>query len=686
MVIFNTSPPPPPEYGMEDERSNPEAEIEEPLLAIHELGTTTYEAPGQQNLIQGTLAEIKKGVREIELAMGQGGPVSPVGAESYGNEAREAFREIAAAAGIKYGSVHVPTNVNGLSGYNPQQGAFSDELRKMGQDEISKGIRFSAEVTGGSAVVVHQSEFDRPVSEEDWAQETLADGTKRYKFMSSPEEAERAVFKVVDERNGRVMPIAQKNMILERPLWRRAEKDDWITDWESGQRIFVEAGEYVDKDGRPARNISERVPIMGDDGNFRTEDVTWKDIERETSEWNAKHPDDNIDPAVYYYRLSSERQIAQQLGSAQYYSQGYEDRLRSRDKVKEAIQYYKKLEQEIPPDERWKIQVPKRIAELVPADQVDPSKYLEDNLREINRSLQFSHESAANAQAQARQAERDLQNIKSIKEYALNQTANTLGVAGIEAWEQSKNNKYAKRDIYLAVENWDPNMYGSHPDELIDMMKRGKERMIEMMTTQRKQNQMGEWVENPYFQKGITKDQAKEYADRHLKITLDTEHIGLWRKKFLPQPGETREQTNQRFNGWYLEQVDKLGKSGLIGHVHLVDGIEGAHQQLPAGQGEYPLKEVIKNLRKNGYTGTIVSEGFGENSRFGLDRGARKPWEFFGNRITRTPFPVGGGPQMPQTFNQVSNNYYGKGQSPMFIMGSYVPSNDWQLWSQVPLE
>jgi hypothetical protein len=32
--------------------------------------------------------------------------------------------------------------------------------------------------------------------------------------------------------------------------------------------------------------------------------------------------------------------------------------------------------------------------------------------------------------------------------------------------------------------------------------------------------------------------QDEEYAKRHIKATLDTEHIGLWKRYFVRKPGE----------------------------------------------------------------------------------------------------------------------------------------------------
>jgi hypothetical protein len=131
-----------------------------------------------------------------------------------------------------------------------------------------------------------------------------------------------------------------------------------------------------------------------------------------------------------------------------------------------------------------------------------------------------------------------------------------------------------------------------------------------------------------------------------------------------------------------MDQIKKLSKEDIIGNIHLVDSLGGGHQHLPVGQGDLPLVEAIKYMRKRGYTGFINSEAF-EEERFGPGRILVQTWKAFGSPITTSYF---GGAPVPRLWTDVQQSYFGMTYPPKFIFGAYAPSNDWTLWSQVPME
>lgn len=654
----------------------------EPTLTTGELGSSTVEIPGQQDLLAGARAEIRKGVGQIELATVQGGPGQATSPESYGNEAREAIRELAEVSEAKFTSVHIPTSVNGLSGFDPQSGKFNEQYRKMATDELSQGIKFAGDVVRGGGVVVHAGEYQRPISEEDWAVETLPDGRKRYKFMSHMGEPDTTVMTVVDKTDGSVKGIAQKNKTLVRPRWQTADHDYRIYNNRKQRWDEVHKGDYIDIDGGNANDDPfERVPLYDRENNkWLTEQYGWKQVEHETNRWNRENPHDQITPEVMFYRIHMENQIAQQKGQSAYYSQDYENSLERYKKIKEAIAWYEDFEKRFSPEERKKIEIPKEYGALVPPGTQMPSELLKQQLVETDRRLKHAHEAAANAEVQAEQIKKEMHNIVPVQDYALEQTRKTLAQAGVEAWEETQKNPYVKdgKDIFLSVENVDPALYGSHPDEIIRIIKEGRKEMVKYLT-EKNLEVNGETVENPWY-KGLSKDEAEKYASKHIKMNFDTEHLAMWRKKFVPQQGWDRDKTNEEFKKWYMEQVKKLAKEDIIGHIHLVDSNEGGHMHIPPGQGQLPLNDVVKELKKAGYKGTVISEGFGENRRYGVDRQITSAWRYFG-----TPITSFGGARAPN-FAQISNYYFGRGEAPMYIVGAYVPSNEWTLWSQVPLE
>jgi hypothetical protein len=190
-------------------------------------------------------------------------------------------------------------------------------------------------------------------------------------------------------------------------------------------------------------------------------------------------------------------------------------------------------------------------------------------------------------------------------------------------------------------------------------------------------------VNNPYYM-GMSKEEAEKEAKAHIKATFDTQHLGMWFKDFEPLQGETRQDRKKRFDKWYLEEVEKMAKEDIIGNVHLVDALGGGHQHLPAGQGDLPLKEALKILKNHGFKGSINSEAYGEE-RFGQGRILLETWRNFGSNIYS--MSGYGMPGMPSpSWNDVRNSYFGRSYPPYFIFGAYSPSNEWTLWSQVPME
>ena len=134
MVVFQTaySTPMDREYtGNHVADVKPSANIEEPIFPVNEIGQTVTEGRQFGTFIQTATAAIRTGAGKIELQPGVGGGEEAAGMENYGKDARETLREVAKVNEVTFTSVHTPAgSVANLSGFNPQQGSFSDEFRK----------------------------------------------------------------------------------------------------------------------------------------------------------------------------------------------------------------------------------------------------------------------------------------------------------------------------------------------------------------------------------------------------------------------------------------------------------------------------------------------------------------------------------------------------------------------------
>ena len=64
-----------------------------------------------------------------------------------------------------------------------------------------------------------------------------------------------------------------------------------------------------------------------------------------------------------------------------------------------------------------------------------------------------------------------------------------------------------------------------------------------------------------------------------------------------------------------MEKVKEMEKADIIGHLHIADGFGYGHGNLPAGHGNMPVVDAVTYLKKKGYTGAYLSEGYGDVTR-----------------------------------------------------------------------
>ncbi len=619
---------------------------------VSSIGTTVAEGQGSGAFRDSVQGAIRRGASTIELSASPEGQqqVPGTGFESYGREQREELRELARANEININSVHVPAqNVGNLSGLG--QNGFSEEMRKTEMDEVRKGIRFAAEAAQGGAVVVHTGEFPRTIEDARWNK----DGKWKDSFEAYPEEKQRAIKYLVDDRTGDIIKSVRKSQIVTVPKYKRN----------------LDTMDYVDEEGNnidiKKDPLKKKIVWNSEQQRFETETKTWKDIEEESKKWNKYHPHDILTPEEYFFRETLDAQEAQTKGWTLFHSQKYEEQKENAKKIKKALDFYNKLEDSMPEDEKWKLmrQTGHDLMGLIPPDTKYPSEILKKNLDDINQNLIYMEEGAAGYEAQAKDISLTRDHVTTIERYAKEKSVDSLSDLGIEAMKQS-NSPVVKKDIYIAPENIFPEMgYGAHPEELIDFITEAREEMADKL-------------QRNY---GYSKSGAEKEAKDHIKATLDTQHMGMWRKHFKARPQENPEDVDKRFNKWYMDQVEKLEKAGIIGNVHVVDGYGYGHTHIPMGQGVMPVQSAVEYLLKKGYKGAINSEAYGE----GPTRQLTKVWEAMGSPVYSVGASVGGGGSGPR-WSDVEHSYFGRTEPPRYVFGSYSPSEDWTLWSGVKME
>ncbi|MEM4246751.1 MAG: hypothetical protein QXR48_04280 [Candidatus Woesearchaeota archaeon] len=351
-----------------------------------------------------------------------------------------------------------------------------------------------------------------------------------------------------------------------------------------------------------------------------------------------------------------------------------ENFLNERHRLAEAQEAYYKYHYEIAKKELAEIErVIKEKSwdpEKIPEEFKDkPLEFLEQKKKEVKRSVDSYLAGLEEQKKQQLQAIRQIESLNPLEKETLNRCMKSYAEAGIEAMriQDKMGPKQIRKDLYVGPEIGWPQFYGSHPKEFAELILGARKIMTEELIKQ-----------------GFTPSMAKEEARRHIKGMLDTSHVGMWLQNFHPElPWDERV---KKFNKWYTEQMEWLAdlnkKEQIIGGIQAVDSAGAGHGHLPPGQGILPVKKAIEILKqKGGFTGYITSEGH-EEEKFGEGRILMKTWQHFDAPITSTY-----GHGMPvRRWGDIRESYFGRTYSPLYMFGAYAPSNEFKLWSEVPLE
>lgn len=641
-------------------------------LGPKELGTTSNP---MQDQVKALVAKIREGASKIELEFpGSGKGNSQASTpESYGKKARQDIRELAKATNIKV-STHATFSKQGFSGFDAQRG-FSHEAAYQNLKEIKKAIQFAAEASTGGAIVFHTGEWNRPISDK-WGKGQ--DGKhKEIAFEGFPEEEEKdATFYMVDERTGQFVSAISKNKELFRPVFLTAKDlcPEKIGKYDEEKNGIITEDDYVDMNHRwineaDTQRLFERVPKWNDEyTNFEVEKIDWNKVVNEAKRWNDKHSKDTgkvMTPEEMFVRIEVENQILQAKGSSLYHASRYNQHKYTAEKIKESLEFYEKLDDNLSEDEKWKLMKTRHagygdVGQYTPSEQESIVDFLKRQLKEEQDQMRYVHEASAAADAQAKEREVMLERVKPVENVGLDRSTTTMSRAGIYAMQQTqKHKKDLKEDLYIAPENWQAQQYGSHPDELANLVLESRRKMAREL-------------QSKY---GKSKEEAKKLASNHIKSTIDIGHLNLWRQHFKANKGESEASRDKRFNKWAIDKTKEMIKAGIVGHLHLSDNMGFDDEHLTIGEGNTPIKEFVKEMEKAGFKDFVIEPG-----SFNPTTALPDAWKYLGSNH----YNLSSGRQVP--FGQVRQAHFGYNAPSFYIAGAYSPSNDWKLWSEVPLE
>ena len=165
---------------------------------------------------------------------------------------------------------------------------------------------------------------------------------------------------------------------------------------------------------------------------------------------------------------------------------------------------------------------------------------------------------------------------KPVKYFAIEKASETVAGAAFDTYK-----KFGKKAPVIAVENSYPEMPLSRAEDLKKGIKLAREKFAEKLTKE----------------KGMSKDEADETANKLIGATWDIGHINLLRRA-----GYSEKEVKELV----IKETEKIGS--LVKHVHITDNFGFNDTRLPAGMGNVPIKDILETLEKEGWKGRGIIE------------------------------------------------------------------------------
>ena len=304
---------------------------------------------------------------------------------------------------------------------------------------------------------------------------------------------------------------------------------------------------------------------------------------------------------------------------------------------------------------------------FMPPEEVEPVSFLKERLRETEKRMNYGQETAIAGRKNAARIQDEIIHTKSIEEYGLEKSAETLARAGLYAMEKEKQIQRLEgekeKPLFIAPENIFPeNGYASHPQELKELILKSREQLKKNL-----------WMNGNPTDKAreleiYSEKDAERAANEHIKATFDIGHLNTWRKYFR---GDEKE-----FHQWIKNKVDDLNKAKIIGHIHLSDNFGYYDEHVDPGEGNVPIPQFIKQMQESGYKGKMIIEPAHQDVR---------AWTKFMSNFASPVYRT-------KLWTEDDMGFFkGRSYSPTYIVGGYAPESggeetDWRLWSGIRLE
>lgn len=512
---------------------------------------TALSSEEERTLLNEIQRVVNAGAQHVEIAsLGRQG-----GARTFGFSSSliSEIRRLRKFNGISYG-VHASPHMN-ISGSD--NNGFSAERRNQAIQEAKVAIDFAHVIKAG-IVVLHPNSFPRPISDIELGILDMEVVVKTYYL--------------VDPKTERIITGISEHDLVYIPQQAKDSR---------GNLMWLE-----DRDRKPILDsiTGQPIPRLATDknGRIRNEQITFAEYVRRMKKNNASLND--IIRGFLYLQRAGEINIAY-LHLQEREKTLSEAQLR-RDKLQDTLEYSNNLSRTLAPENRWTLErsVQDRLASHnipVPADTRSVISLLGDELQSNQRIIEASRRALSIGWPQFSNILELFREMRLLERHGVEKISDTIAALG----EYCVSISTSDNPIRLAIENIpQPGMYGSRVSELLEIINESRKKSSSLLQ-----------------KKGYGKSASVRLSREFIGATLDIGHLNLFRQFYR----------GDAFHKWMLSQVKDLIKNDVIYNVHLSDNHGTDDSHLFLGEGNAPIKQVLKTLADAGYRGYIVVESGG---------------------------------------------------------------------------
>jgi len=502
----------------------------------------------EESALKSIQGAVNTGARLIEIAsLGRHGAARSFGLSS---ALISEVRRIAKFNNLKI-NLHASPYISNIAGFDNR--GFYPELRSQAVREVKAAIDVASAIDAG-ILVLHANGFPRSLSDIDSG--VFSEGAIRTYYLVDPRNEQ--IIAALSEQDAVFIPEQAKDRGS--PLW------------------------LLDRNRQPLRDSLDGKPIprlaTDANGRIRGETVSFGEfIRREKKQ--GKSINQIVKDFLYMQRAGEVNRVYLALVHAE---RSLSDAQERRDRLQETLSYYRTLNGTLSSEERWRLErsIQDSLSSRgisVPADIRSVVSLLEDELQANQHIIEASRQSITQGWPQLSQVIASLREIRLLEEHGLEVMAEAIAELGEYCLSKDDANP-----IYLAIENLAvPQIFGSSASELLQIIDTSRKKLALRLQ-----------------ERGYGNSESKRLARELIGATLDIGHLNSFRQYYH----------GDSFNKWMSSEVRELSKSGTIYNLHVSDN-RGDDSHLLLGEGNIPIKELLRVLVNDDYKGYVVVEGTG---------------------------------------------------------------------------